>query len=326
MSVFSPVTWAMSAVQLVSTTTSQLATLNSIQAAFVASTYWEQETTGTSSLGYKYIVVRPKAALGSIYADFRVFLCERVNFATNRTIADATLGFNTTTAVMAYFCPDGGALTFTAANIETGDIWPGTNYKNGTATMWHSVALPCTALWLYEGNGIFWLASRQTATSHSLLAIGNIMQMANSAYIDNNSASVEIGVPSYYSSKALANTVSSGGAFFGNVASRSNSYWTKTSGVAARVFRSPVTAYTGAVTSWQANASAPAYDTVSSTATFMPICLYGVSTPSLTALRGVYASGPFKTRTTIQTAGSTIGFTFMPDDATASYSLAFMNT
>ena len=73
MSVFSPVTWSMGAVQLVSTTTSQLATLNSIQAAFVASTYWEQETTGTSTAGYKYIVVRPKAALGSIYADFRIF-------------------------------------------------------------------------------------------------------------------------------------------------------------------------------------------------------------------------------------------------------------
>ena len=206
MSVFSPVTWSMGTVQLVSTTTSQLATLNSIQAAFAASTYWEVETSGLSSLSYKYIVVRPKAALGSIYADYRIFFCERVNFATNRTITDAATGFNTATAVMAYFCPDGGAKTFTPANIETGDIWPGTNYKNGTITQWQTVQVACTALWMYEADGVFWLVSRQSATSHSLLALGNVFTLAKNTYVDfgSTSTATEIGCAAFYTARTIA--------------------------------------------------------------------------------------------------------------------------
>ena len=328
MSVFSPVTWSMGTVQLVSTTTSQLATLNSIQAAFAASTYWEVETSGLSSLSYKYIVVRPKAALGSIYADFRIFFCERVNFATNRTVIDGTLAFNTATSVMAYFCPDGGALTFTPANIETGDIWPSTNYKNGTATIWHTVAVACTALWLYEGNGVMWLISRQAATSHAVLGLGNVVHMSNSARVDYNAASVEIGLPSFISIKALTSSISSSNNYFTTTASRSQGWWTKTSGVALRVFRTPYTTLTwsgSASSGW--TSSAVIYDATSGTAAFIPATMYGTnSDTSMVALRGVYYVGQMKTRTTIQSAGSTIGYTFFPDDALASYCLAFMNS
>lgn len=330
MSVFSPVTWSMGAVQLVSTTTSQLATLNSIQAAFVASTYWEQESTGTSTAGYKYIVVRPKTALGSIYADFRIFFCERVNFATNRTVIDGTAAFNTTTSVMAYFCPDGGALTFTAANIETGDIWPGTNYKNaaGTSTVWHTVAVACTALWLYEGNGVMWLVSRQTPTSHAVLGLGNVINMSNSARVDYNAASVEIGLPSFISVKALTNAISSSQNYFTNAVTRSQGWWTKTSGVAVRVFRTPYTTLTwSGVASSGWNSSASMYDATSGTAAFIPATMNGAnSDTSLVSLRGVYYVSGMKTRTTIQNVGSTIGYTFFPDDTLASYCLAFMNS
>lgn len=330
MSVFSPVTWQMGSVQLVSTTTSQLATLNSIQAAFVASTYWEVETSGLSSLSYKYIVVRPKAALGSIYADFRIFFCERVNFATNRTVIDGTVAFNTATSVMAYFCPDGGALTFTAANIETGDIWPGTNYKNaaGTSTVWHTVAVACTALWLYEGNGVMWLVSRQTATSHAVLGLGNVVNMSNSTRVDYNAASVEIGLPSFISVKALNSSIGASTNYFTNAVTRSQGWWTKTSGVVARVFRTPYTTLTwsgNASSGW--NSSAVVYDATSGTAAFIPATMYGVGgDTSFVSLRGVYYVSHMKTRTTIQTAGSTIGYTFFPDDALASYCLAFMNS
>ena len=317
----------MGAVQLVSTTTSQLATLNSIQASFVASTYWEVETSGLSSLSYKYIVVRPKTALGSIYADFRIFFCERVNFATNRIVQDGTVAFNTATSVMAYFCPDGGALTFTPANIETGDIWPSTNYKNGTSTIWHTVAVSCTALWLYEGNGVVWLVSRQAATSHALLGLGNTICMSNSARVDYNAASVEIGLPSFISVKALPAAVANSQIYFTNGSTRSQGWWTKTTAIAARVLRTP---YTSQI--WSGNASAgwnnttTIYDTISGTAAFIPATMNGTNDTSFVALRGVYYVSHMKTRTTIQSAGSTIGYTFFPDDALASYCLAFMNS
>jgi hypothetical protein len=330
MSVFSPVTWAMSAVQLVSTTTSQLATLNSIQAAFVASTYWEVETSGLSSLSYKYIVVRPKAALGSIYADYRIFFCERVNFATGRVTGDGGAKFNTTTNVMAYFCPDGGALTFTAANIETGLLWPGTNYKTGTSTIWHGVTVACTALWLYEGDGVMWLVSRQSATSHSLMALGNVMCIAKNTYADYGSSSptTEIGCPSFYTATTLGNASNLVSQLW--TGTRAQAFWYKPNGVAARTcqpFNGTNISNTGlSYTSSLQNSTS--YDAAVGTAPFVPVLVYGVAAAAGTiALRGVYYAGHFKTRTTIQSAAVTIGYTFYSDDSLQTFhGLAFMNS
>lgn len=335
MSVFSPVTWSMGAVQLVSTTTSQLSTLNSIQAAFIASTYWEQETTGTSSAGYKYIVVRPKVSLGSIYKDYRIFFCERVNFSTNRVIGDGTAvasRFNTTTNVMAYFCPDGGALTFTAANIETGDIWPGTNYKNvgNTATIWHSVAVTCTAVWLYEGDGVCWLVSRQSASSHSLMGLGNIMYIAKNTLIDYGSTSptTEIGCAAFYTGVAFTNTVLVNQLM--NSTSKSHGFWYKPTGVATRTCQAMNGTNIAGTGSSYTNGliTTTAYD-ASNTTFFQPVLVYALNNTVVgaTALRGVYYAGFFKTRTTIQNGGSTIGYTWFADDALqTAHGIAFINS
>jgi len=330
MSVFSPVTWNMGAVQLVSTTTSQLATLNSIQAAFIASTYWEQETTGTSTAGYKYIVVRPKASLGSIYADYRVFFCERVNFSTNRTISDAATGFNTTTAVMSYFCPDGGAKTFTPANIETGDIWPGTNYKNGTSTIWQTVQVACTAVWLYEGNGLFWLVSRQSATSHSLLALGNIFTFAGPTYIDYGSTSTatEIGCASFYTARTIASAALTASTLWSNSLPKSQAFWYKPTGVATRTFQLVSGGINNPAPAASTVSAVTLYDSVSATAVFVPMSVFtSAVTVGAMGVRGVYWAGFFKTRTTIQVSGSTIGYTWYPDDAAnTAQGMAFINT
>lgn len=331
MSVFSPVTWSMGAVQLVSTTTSQLATLNSIQAAFVASTYWEVETSGLSSLSYKYIVVKPKATLGSIYADYRIFFCERVNFATGRVTGDGGSKFNTTTNVMAYFCPDGGALTFTPANIETGLLWPGTNYKTGTSTIWHGVAVACTALWLYEADGVMWLVSRQSATSHSLMALGNVMCIAKNTYVDYGSSSptTEIGCPSFYTATALSNASNLVSQLW--TGTRAQAFWYKPNGVTARTcqpFNGTNISNTGlSYTSSLQNTTS--YDTATGTAPFVPVLVYGANgaASGAIALRGVYYAGFFKTRTTIQSAAVTIGYTFYSDDSLQTFhGLAFMNS
>lgn len=333
MSVFSPVTWAMSAVQLVSTTTSQLATLNSIQASFVASTYWEVETSGLSSLSYKYIVVRPKAALGSIYADYRIFFCERVNFTTGRVTADGGAKFNTTTNVMAYFCPDGGAKTFTAANIETGDIWPTTAYKTGTSTIWHGVAVACTALWLYEADGVMWLVSRQSATSHSLLALGNVMCIAKNTFIDYGSSSptTEIGCPSFYSASGLTNASNLVSQLWsGSAGTRSNAFWYKPNGVTARTCQAMNgTNISNTGLSYASSLLNTSVYDASGTTPFQPVLLFATNNTiaGATAMRGLYYAGHFKTRTTIQSAAVTIGYTFYSDDTLQTFhGLAFMNT
>lgn len=334
MSVFSPVTWSMGSVQLVSTTTSQLATLNSIQAAFVASTYWEVETSGLSSLSYKYIVVRPKAALGSIYADYRVFFCERVNFTTGRVIGDGTAvasRFNTTTSVMAYFCPDGGAKTFTPANIETGDIWPSTNYKNvaGTATIWHSVQVACTALWLYEGDGVFWLASRQSATSHSLMALGNVCYIAKSTLIDygSSSPSTEIGCASFYTGTAISNAST----IMSQIVqvTRCQAFWWKPTGVAIRTCQ-PMNS-TNISSTGQPYATGVTSGTMtdtSNTISLTQIHFYPISntTSGVIGFRGMFYAGSLKTRTTIQINSINAGYTFLADDSLAANCLGFINS
>lgn len=333
MSVFTPCTWNMGAVQLVSTTTSQLSTLNSIQAAFIASTYWEQESTGTSSLGYKYIVVRPKSSLNSIYRDYRIFFCERVNFTTGRIIGDGTAvasRFNTTTNVMAYFCPDGGALTFTAANIESGDIWPGTNYKSSSSTVWHSVAVACTAVWIYEADGISWLVSRQAASSHSLMGLGNIMYVAKDTYVDYNSSSVEIGPAGAYTATAITNATAFTSQLF-NGTTKCQFFWWKPTGSSTRTAQtmSGATNISGSPQPFISGLTLTGlYDTTAGTTAFNPIYMIvsGASTAGTTAFRGVYWCGAFKTRTTIQKSSSTIGYTWYADDSVATNGLAFMNT
>lgn len=332
MSVFTPNTWNMGAVQLVTTTTSQLSTLNSIQAAFTASTYWEQESTGTSSLGYKYIVVRPKAALSSIYRDYRIFICERVNYTTGRIIGDGTAvasRFNTTTAVMCYFCPDGGALTFTAANIESGDIWPGTAYKSGTNTVWHPIVMPSTALWLYEADGVVWMVSRSSATSHTLMALGNVMYIAKDTYIDYNSSSVETGCASFYYASGFTNSTALPGQMF-SISVKSNAFWYKPTGVATRTLQamngtSIANTGNGVVSSLLATTT---YD-ATATATFTPVLSYGFNNvlAGAVAFRGLYWAGFFKTRTTVQKSGTTIGYTWFPDDTSQTlHGIAFMNS
>lgn len=334
MPVFSTATWAMSAVQLVSSTSSQLATLNSLQAMFTASTYWEQETTGTSTAGYKYFVVRPKVALNSIYKDYRIFFCERVNYAVGRTVSDSTAAFNTATQVMSYFCPDGGALTFTPANIETGLLWPGTNYKSTISassgnTFWTSTTLACTALWMYECEGALWIVSRQSSTSHSLTALGNILQPANPNVTDYGSTSptTEIGLAGFYSARGLTNSSITPAILFAG-SPRSMACWIKPSGVAARTTivagGSVSTPYAAASTT----AGTGTYETTYGTAAFIPTIVYAINNVAAGAwcVRGIYWTGTFKTRTTIMKGGIACGFTWYPDDTANQMCMAFMNT
>jgi hypothetical protein len=91
----------MTAAQLVTPTSSQLATVNAIQASVTASANWSVNATGTSTAGYKWVEIKPSNT-SSLYKDYRVLIVERVNTSTNKgAIAVTGDGFawNSTTNI-----------------------------------------------------------------------------------------------------------------------------------------------------------------------------------------------------------------------------------
>jgi len=328
MPVQTPVTWSMTAAQLVTPTTSSLSVINAIQTAVTACPDWTVNSTGTSTTGYKWLEVKPTNA-ASAYSEYRILFVERVNTATNKLpyngVSAATI-FNSASYCVAYLCPDGGAswCTFTPANIETANpVWVGTKYTSsagaGGSTMWAGIGLACTALWLYTGDGVMYLISRQSPTSHSIAAFGNTHWAADTSRAYNG-AGTEIGVPGMY----LRNSI--GSATMAASFSSTNHTFLHWYYNAATPLYYAKKEYSASLATTLFTTGA--YEPTLGSASFYPFTvtslLLGPST-----LRGVYTVPNMKTRTTIQTGGLTIGFTFYPDDAASGASLscfAFVNT
>lgn len=341
--VISPCTWNMTAAQLVTPISSQLAAVNAIQAAVTASVNWTVNATGTSSAGYKWIEIKP-SNVNSLYKDYRIFICERVNYSTGRSPlggATAASSFGSTSNIYIYFSPDGGApgVTFTPANIETAaSIYVGTKYylPTGVANPWNTIASSWTAIWLYECDGAIWIINRAGGTSHQILALGNICVPAKASQKDFNSSATEIGVPGVFNKSGIPSSTLSG------VMNTSNFYYFYDNNGAT-----PKSCSTSAFSSTSATATvtgpningtqvaAQFYEPVNAQAgVFQPINFYGGPSVSALAspclLRGVYWTSNLKTRTTLQTGSpaTTIGYTWYPDDTIAPTAnvFAFMNT
>lgn len=333
----------MTAAQLVTPISSQLAAVNAIQAAVTASVNWTVNATGTSSAGYKWIEIKP-SNVNSLYKDYRIFICERVNYSTGRiAFAGNNTGtsFGLTSNIYIYFAPDGGAsgVTFTPANIETASsIYVGTKYyiSTGTSHPWHAIASSWTAIWLYECDGAIWIINRAGGTSHQILLLGNICVPAKASQKDFNTSGTEIGVPGALNKTAIASASLSG------VFNTSNFYYfydnngATPKGCSTTTFSS--TSATATVTGPNINGTQVAaqyYEPINAQAgVFQPINFYGLGSVSATSspllLRGVYWTANLKTRTTLQTGSpaTTIGYTWYPDDTIAPTAnvFAFMNT
>jgi hypothetical protein len=319
----------MTAAQLVTPTTSQLATVNAIQAAVTASTNWTVNATGTSTAGFKWVEVRPSNT-SSLYKDYRILVVERVNNGTNKSFPTGDGGsVNSTNFVYFLFVPDGGAahVTFTVANLETSsDVYVGSRYKNGTSTVWHTVPMPCTAVWLYLCDGAFWLIDRVTGSSHTLLGLGHVVVWTG--YSDFNATGTEFGIPSFRKQSGIT----PGSAMSWLQSSHSNGCWFG-SGTSPRTYlqgyQTNVRDYPSDV-----NATYNAFLSQNSTMTFYPVSLFYYVTAvgpyqSVCIWRGVFLGLGQKTRTTIQSNAATVGFTFYPDDAASGINLAtlcFLNS
>lgn len=338
--IYSPCTWNMTAAQLVTPTTSQLAAVNAIQAAVTASVNWTVNSTGTTTTGYKYVEVKP-SNVNSVYKDYRILFVERVNNATSKTYA-GTAPFNTTTNVLVYFAPDGGSSwsTFTPANIETANPpYVGTRYRWGTTSastyVWASIPSTWTAIWLYECDGAMWIINRASSTSHFLCAIGSVFVPARSTLTDFNEAGTEVGLPGLWQNTSTFAAASITGP--STLGGTPPYMWYQTApGTKSTVQGTVTPAARGAQMSFN-TASSQSYYSSAGGAVMLPINTYlEVSTaanPGNTAYahRGVYLTAGLQTRTTIQTGSpaSTIGYTFFPDDiavGASSFALAFMNT
>jgi hypothetical protein len=329
----------MTAAQLVTPTNSQLATVNAIQAAVTASANWSVNATGTSSIGAKWVEIRP-SNVNSLYKDYRVLIVERVNTSTNKgAIAVTGDGFawNSTTNIYFRFVPDGGSahVTFNAANIETAnDVYAGTRYnKTGnTAGQWVGMQMPCTALWLYLCDGALWLVNRLSPTSHILLSIGHIMTLTG--FSDFNTAGTEMGLPAIRKSTSLTS-----GTMWNQIAN--THAWTAWygSGTANRtIYEKLATDSIGtAAFLTQGSSSGNVLEGfnigtgVLRTMNFPPVAYWSgtSSAPGTVVLRGVYLGLNQKTRTTIQSNSVTAGYTFYPDDSASGVqlaTLAFLNT
>ena len=325
--ILSPCVWEMSAAQLITPTTSQLAVVNAIQSSVTSSTNWTVNATGTSTIGAKWIEIKP-SNLNSLYKDYRILIVERVNTSTNKILAAASgdgSAFNGTSNVYFTFAPDGGAahVTFTIANLETAnDVYVGTRYKNGSSTAWACIPMPCTALWLYLCDGAFWIVDRVAGSSHFLLALGHIA--ASAGYSDFNTAGTEVGLSGIRKTASLTSSTMMTQA----VATQYLANWFG-SGTGARTFQvlqgAPgarlYTSDSNSVTNYFYGAGG------ATTMVFPPLAVYSTANPII--FRGVYLGFGQKTRTTIQSNGSTVGYTFYPDDAAQGTNLgtfAFLNT
>jgi hypothetical protein len=329
--ILSPSTWEMSAAQLITPTSSQLAVVNAIQAAVTASANWSVDTTGVSTAGYKYIVIKPSNA-NSLYADYRIMIVERVNTSTNKVFTSASgdgSAWNSTANVYFRLVPDGGAahVTFTPANLETAnDVYVGTRYRGSLANsqIWATIPVPCTALWLYLCDGAFWIVDRATATSHFLLALGHVMTYTGLS--DFNTGGTEVGLAGIrksgsLSSQSMVNHL--------NAAQGISVWWG--SGTSARTSTGGTAGGIGRVYPQDSSSSNNYYLGRNNTMSFPPIAYWtGDGTNNQTVVfRGLHLGFGQKTRTTIQSNGQTAGYTFYPDDTasgTALATLAFLNT
>lgn len=328
--ILSATTWEMSAAQLITPTSSQLAVVNAIQSAVTASTNWAVHTTGTSTAGYKYVVIKPND-VNSLYKDYRIMIVERVNASTNKVFTSASgdgSAWNSTANVYFQLVPDGGAahVTFTIANLETSsDVWVGTRYKSGTSSIWATIPVPCTALWLYLCDGGFWIVDRAAATSHFLLALGHVMTFTGLS--DFNTGGTEVGLAGIRKSASLTSQ-----SMFNqlSVTAQGITVWSG-SGTANRTTTSGTAGGTGRVFPNDNSASANYFLGRNSTMSFPPVSYWTSDGTNMQTVvfRGLYLGLGQKTRTTIQSNGQTVGYTFYPDDAasgTALATLAFLNT
>ena len=319
----SSITWEQSAAQLITPTTSALATINAIQAAVTASTSWTVASTGTvTATGAKYVEIKPSNT-SSIYADQRIVFYEKVVSTTNKqsgTYTGGSMVWNSTSYVYFHFNPVGGSGTFNPNAAEgavgqyiySGGATGGYRYQqsfNNFSDVWGQIPLPATAIWTILGEGAFWMVLRTAATSHTLLGIGAIEgYIPNTGGVpDQTNAS---GTPWMLQSIYYKTGITS--ATF-NVAS-----------FAAPTALGAFTHHTGTNSFWKAtNNNIPTFVTIpttfSQTNTFVPIPL----------MRGIYTTSGFKTRSVLQDSGTTIGYTWYPDDAqsgSALHCLAFLHT
>ena len=327
--ILSPCTWEMSAAQLITPTTSQLAVVNAIQSAVTSSTNWTVNATGTSTIGAKWVEIKP-SNVNSLYRDYRILVVERVNASTNRGFISASgdgSAFNSTANVYFLFCPDGGAahVTFTPNNLETAsDVYVGTRYKSGSTAMWATIPMPCTALWLYLCDGAFWIVDRAGATSHFLLALGHVMTYTGLS--DFNTGGVEVGLSGIRKSASLTSQ-----SMFNQLTTTQGIGAWSGSGTSARTLTAGIAGGTGRVFPNDSSASANYFLGRNSTMSFPPVAYWtsdGTFTQTV-VFRGLYLGLNQKTRTTIQSNGVTAGYTFYPDDTaatTALATLAFLNT
>ena len=322
MPVNTPVTWTMTPAQLVTPTSSQLSVVNAIQSAITACPDWTVNSTGTTSTGYKYVEAKP-ANPASIYSEYRILFIERVNASTtNRQGVGGSGGasiFNGTSNICVLFVPDGGApwCTFTPANIEVTtlgqNVYMGTKFNsNGTSTgiqTFVGINLVCTALWLYTADGVMHIVSRQSPTSHSVTAFGNVFLTARPSLKAFNSSGVETGLPSMYIRNALANADMAVN-FYGTSINTWMYVWS-----AAAI--SNYYGYTQVTASPVIDTTVVGrYEATGSTIGLAPLLLNLNTLGSMTVLRGVYIADNLKTRTTLKdTTGTlTIGYTFFPAD------------
>jgi hypothetical protein len=307
-------TWEQSAAQIVTPTTSALSTINAIQSCVAASSSWTVASTGTISTGAKYVECKPSNT-SSVYAGYRIVFFEKVVSATNKSAGASmtgTITWNSTSNIYFHFCPDGGSGTFTPQNAEgaVGSyiyVGSSTSYKYFAGggvynDIWGAMPLASTAIWTYLCEGAFWLVNRSAATSHTLIGLGALY--SQSTAFTNPSGAPWMQPQSYFRS-GIANTTFAPSNMFAL-----NTY----RGIWA-------TAYT---------VNSAALTTLSTPATGI---LGGVFIPILPnagqVLRGIYNTNNYKTRTTIQDNGVTVGFVFFPDDAQLGPTLtaiAFMNT
>lgn len=342
--IYTPCTWNMTAAQLVTPTSSQLATVNAIQAAITASTHWTVNSTGTTTTGYKYVEAKPSNT-ASVYKDYRILFVERVNNTTNKNYG-GTSPFNSATQIPIYFVPDGGSswCTFTPANIDSASPpYVGTKYRFGTSTstmyQWSGLggSPAWTAIWLYECEGALWLVNRAGATSHAVVAIGNCFVPTRSTLVDYNEVGTEVGLPGVWQNTTGWTASSINGSIIMN--GGTPFIWYQTApGTKSTVQGTLGPSVRGTTLSATAQALNSFYSAAGGAA-MLPVNWYlEVSTSanagnSAFVNRGQYFTSNMQTRTTIKNGSplATIGYTFFPDDSlngstTATFALAFMNT
>lgn len=337
MPVATPVTWTMTAAQLVTPTTSNLSVINAIQAAVNASPDWMVNSTGTiAATGAKWIECKPLNAQ-SLYAAYRTLFVEKL--ASDPSTGGNTVNFSAAN-VMCTFCPDGGASTFTPANLGTTTYpYVGNKYHpqyGGTVTesYWFGISMANTALWLYTGDGVLYLVDRHSATSHSIIGLGNLLNSAQASAIDHSPTGVEWGTPGMLMRYFTASGVTEATFLTASAATARLHFWfDNLYGQAAK--RKLALIGTSAVMNSYAFANSTPYNSVLTAVAFVPIigqcaaaAILGGGFYTLRGTALATAAAGWKTRTTLNSGSPSVpvGYTFQSDDALAAACLVFLNS